>query len=476
MRDYPSHDAEQREPASAAGPIKYGTMASPAPAPSPQVLARIPSLVDDEEEDEPVDEQPAAKSRSIGSSLSMKILAAAGALLFIAAIWGVVFDKKDEAKDAATNTKDMFRPESPAPNAPTAPRWTGTDSAHWQAGAAVNPAVPPAVGPASTTPAVPPLTPGVSPSVPPAATASNDVPSAAVGANATASGRQPWPYPADPTGPVQASGVPAAQPPAAVAATEPMPNWATQPYPNTAQRVQEGSNPTNPSAAMARRDTRPATGAGMPAAYTETTSPTAALPPSYSGAPTPPAAAPAMPRTDYSQPRNDPAVNNRAPSGYVPQAPSAGYGTSGGTTPAGYTAPTAPAYRAPAASPSPAPNYPAPAASYQAPPRTNSPSAYPSYPNAAPASYSPPPTGAAPAGYPSYPAAGGTGNYTPASPGYATAGAEPSYPSTDYRTQPPVARTAADPYGRGTMDGRYEGAIPPAPTRPAYERPQTPTY
>lgn len=183
---------------------------------TPQVLARIPSLASELPEDDPVAEG-AGESRLLGSRASLKILAAVGGALFLLALWGFVFDrnKSKEETEGPVSSKEPFRPEVPAPNAPEAPRWAGLPSGT-QPGAHGGQV---------------PISAEARP-VPPDATAAGGGPWMEAGTPAAERDPRPWTLsqgssaPASPAWNGQDAG-----------RSEPVPDWTTQPYPSTADRT-----------------------------------------------------------------------------------------------------------------------------------------------------------------------------------------------------------------------------------------------
>ena len=276
----------QQNPATAAAPqeLPPGTRPSMLRGPSvagesgvldsaPQVLARIPSLAG-----EPLDcdaeVEGAGQSRMLGSRTSLKILAAVGGALFLLALWGFVFDRnksKDESS-GPVSTKEPFRPEVPAPNAPEAPRWAGI--------------------PASTDPRAGEARGPISAEARPAP-ADSTVPGGPwMGSTPPSPDRSPvaWTLSEQSASPASRAwdGQDAGR-------TEPAVDWTTQPYPSTADRTKApmwdlpaGTNQPAAAAAASRRDAWPsdATAAGRAAVnpvYRDDRDPSRAAPTAYTG-------------------------------------------------------------------------------------------------------------------------------------------------------------------------------------------------
>ncbi len=249
MREHAAHDADSADSVSAPvsptrraqGPVHESDRH--VSCGTPHVLARIPSLVAEENSFDEDGAPPPRKVKSLGSAFSLKVLAVSGCLLFLAALlWGFVFDKneKPNATGPSTAVTEPFKPQPPAPNAPVAPRWGGSsaDPTSWQAGTPAG----------HSSDAGPYQLGGAAPSAP-------EYPS----------GRPVWAggpsQPASSTLPVQAGGPNRYGEQRVTQPLDETPDWTTQPYPNTAHRTtapswrtgQDGAAPGG-TPSLARRE------------------------------------------------------------------------------------------------------------------------------------------------------------------------------------------------------------------------------
>ncbi|MGO8753426.1 MAG: hypothetical protein ACLQNE_46410 [Thermoguttaceae bacterium] len=248
MRDYSSLDAPDVPdpvPQPAANP-KSGRRPAAARNPSetrdvPRVVARVPDLNDEPEYDEEPSETevPGIWRRCLRSQLSYQALAAWGVILLVVAV-AIVAGQRSKKETAS---KDFGTREGPAPNAPMAPRWTGTsaDSSNWQSGA-------PNSGPAGTESATSP------PNI--------EIPTGSTRAPAeTATAATP-------------DGSYAAWNGGLAANEQGMPDWRTQPYPNTAEKqaLPPSWSDRGPETGYAAQQTAPRRDLGRPQTAADSTS------------------------------------------------------------------------------------------------------------------------------------------------------------------------------------------------------------
>lgn len=95
-------------------------------SPAPRVLARVPDL--ESTETDPADTMPRTRGdgRLLSSGPSMKVLAAAGALLLLLALGlPLLFSDRDRADTTATDEVSAWEAERPASSASEAPAWGG---------------------------------------------------------------------------------------------------------------------------------------------------------------------------------------------------------------------------------------------------------------------------------------------------------------------------------------------------------------
>ena len=99
----------------------------------PQVVARLPDL---ESAESPPCDAASRDGRLLGSALSVKILAAAGVFLVIAALALPFLLRSSEPADAdSAQTSPAWEVDVPAPSAPLAPAWDASSgTANWQSG------------------------------------------------------------------------------------------------------------------------------------------------------------------------------------------------------------------------------------------------------------------------------------------------------------------------------------------------------